>query len=129
YTQITSAITDVAPNIEDYDDEIIGWRVAAIEDASDPSGIRSARREYRIHDDRLTNNIAIAHSSVPLWYGSPEEEIGTDPDGQRATAPRGYLAESFDITDKSLQATRPRVHVGQRRFPRLFDDVENYTYT
>ncbi|MEY3174214.1 MAG: hypothetical protein RLZZ436_2128, partial [Planctomycetota bacterium] len=123
YTQITSRLTDVPPNIEDFDDTIIGWQVRAIEDEASPSGIRDGLREYQLFDDSAMSNVAMKHSSIPLWYGSAADEVGTDTLGQRATAPQGYLADSSSLQLESVFAVRPDVIVGSRRFP------EFWTYT
>ncbi|MFN5900616.1 MAG: hypothetical protein ACK48Y_24015, partial [Planctomyces sp.] len=120
YTQITSALTDLPPNIEDYDNTIIGWSVAAIPNATNPSGLRDAQREYQIRDDRLTSNTPILHPSVPLWYGGTTIEVGTDTKGWRATAPAGYIADSQQLTEQAVFEERPRILAGERRIPNIY---------
>ncbi|MEY3173095.1 MAG: hypothetical protein RLZZ436_1008, partial [Planctomycetota bacterium] len=133
YTQITSALTDAPPDVDDYDNQVIGWRVDAVSDGASPSGVRDGARQYEINDGRTINgaggaDLSLSHPGVPLWFGGSTWETANDLNGKRTTSQQGYLQDSASIVDGSLFQSRPDQQVGSRRIPDVysFDPQETY---
>ncbi|MEI7699746.1 MAG: hypothetical protein WCK86_08130, partial [Planctomycetia bacterium] len=138
YTQVASRLQEQPGTIDDFDNDIAGWRASLIGDAGNPYGFRNSLRQYEIYDGRLisgaTGDQSIQHAGVPIWYGGSQEERFTESrdavrNGTFALAPLGFNAETSSINNTSLFRVTPDVIVGLRRFTDLYARQSPEYYT